>query len=228
MNPDPWLIEITVLKITQTSERFLKLEYLSPANGLDYGLLRFSPKNQKTLRPDLFDTAEVHFEGAGQSPSKQHFLDSYSPLRKRDAIGHSYPLLHSASQFAQFLLDNARHAPDPEEIYQLCLRSFDAFNQVHEQAQLKQPKQNQVDSPKKTQAELAQIILLKALYHFLKIEGFPVDNAWWQSIPTAEKALAESILRTPLSESSPTPCQYLLSHLSQWIRRETELSIEAL
>ena len=29
--PRPWLIEITVLKITQTSEHFLKLDYLSPS-----------------------------------------------------------------------------------------------------------------------------------------------------------------------------------------------------
>lgn len=223
MNPDPWLIEIIVLKITQTSERFLKLDYLSPENGLNYGLLRFSPKNQKSLRPDLFDQAEVQLDLSGQSPSKRHFLNGYTPLSKRDAIGQSYPLLHSASLYAQFLLDNARHTPDPEELYQLSLKCFDAFNQAPSASF-----ENSPDSPAQTKAQLAPIILFKALYHFLKVEGFPVDSAWWQSIPSAEKSTAEAILKTPLSDLSPIPCQSILSHLSQWIRRETELSIEPL
>ena len=46
MNEAPGMDVITILKITQTSEHFLKLDYISPSQGLTYGLLRQSKKKQ--------------------------------------------------------------------------------------------------------------------------------------------------------------------------------------
>ena len=211
MNPDPWLIEITVLKITQTSEHFLKLDYLSPVYGLDYGLLRFSPKNKKASRPDLFDTAEISIELG--NVRKQHFLKDYSPITQRPAIGKHYSRLDYACRFARFLLENLSSVPDPEELYQLTKQSLDAFNSGY---------------PPET-------ILIKALYRFLKIEGFPVENNWWQSIPQAQKNQAQQLLNTPLSEIEPiqdskdppsySPTECLLAHLAQWIHQETDLRL---
>ncbi len=211
MNPDLWLIEITVLKITQTSEHFLKLDYLSPVNGLDYGLLRFSPKNKKASRPDLFDTAEINIELG--NVHKQHFLKDFSPITQRPAIGKDYSRLDYACRFARFLIENLSSVPDPEELYQLSKQSLDAFNSSY---------------PPET-------ILLKALYSFLKIEGFPVENNWWQSIPQAKKKQAYQLLNTPLSEIQPTkggkdspthsPAECLLADLAQWIRIETDLRL---
>ena len=211
MNPDLWLIEITVLKITQTSEHFLKLDYLSPVNGLDYGLLRFSPKNKKASRPDLFDTAEISIELG--NVRKKHFLKDYSPITQRPAIGKHYSRLDYSCRFARFLLENLSSVPDPKELYQLSKQSLDAFNSGY---------------PPET-------ILLKALYRFLKIEGFPVENNWWQSIPQAQKNQAQQLLNTPLSEIQTTrvdkdaltqsPAESLLAHLAQWIRQETELRL---
>ena len=47
----PGMDVITILKITQTSEHFLKLDYISPSHGLSYGLLRPSKKNNQTIPP---------------------------------------------------------------------------------------------------------------------------------------------------------------------------------
>ena len=211
MNPDLWLIEITVLKITQTSEHFLKLDYLSPVNGLNYGLLRFSPKNKKASRPDLFDTAEIHIELG--NVRKQHFLKDYSPITQRPAIGKHYSRLDYTCRFARFLLENLSSVPDPEELYQLSKQSLDAFNSGY---------------PPET-------ILLKALYRFLKIEGFPVENNWWQSIPQAQKNQAQQLLNTPPLRNPdhprqqrcpyPKPCRMPSTHLAKWIHQETELRL---
>ena len=45
MNQASGMDVITILKITQTSEHFLKLDYISPSQGLTNGLVRQSKKN---------------------------------------------------------------------------------------------------------------------------------------------------------------------------------------
>ena len=85
MNEASGMDVITILKITQTSEHFLKLDYISPSQGLTYGLLRQSKKNNNSAHADLFDTAEILSEVANHS--KQKFLKSYTPIHKRSAIG---------------------------------------------------------------------------------------------------------------------------------------------
>ena len=70
MNQERWMDTITVLKITQTSEHFLKLDYISPTQGLTYGLLRQSKKSTSTAQADLFDTAEILNEPANISKQK--------------------------------------------------------------------------------------------------------------------------------------------------------------
>ena len=206
MNQEPWMDGITVLKITQTSEHFLKLDYISPAQGLRYGLLRQSKKQNNAAQADLFDTAEILCEPA--NTAKQKFLKSYSPIEKRSAIGSNYQRLEYACHFANFLLDNVSDLPESSDLYVLTTQTLDAFEQKF--------------SP--------EIILLKALYRFLKIEGFPVDSGWWQTLSRENKPLAKTVLATPLAEfeasTDLSSVIALYKHLCQWISKETELKIK--
>jgi recombinational DNA repair protein (RecF pathway) len=205
MIQEPWMDAITVLKITQTSERFIKLDYISPTKGLTYGLLRHKAKNSTSAQPDLFDTAEILCEPANKA--KQRFIKNYTPLKKRNAIGNHYQQLEYACHFSNFLLNNVSDVPDPSDLYSLTVNTLDAFEQ-----------------------EFApQIILLKALYHFLKIEGFPINNAWWQSLSQVDQFRAKALLTTPLSEIDsnfdPNSAKTLYDHLCLWVHKETELKI---
>ena len=176
MNEAPGMDVITILKITQTSEHFLKLDYISASQGLTYGLLRQSKKSNYSAHADLFDTAEIFCEAANHS--KQKFLKSYRPILKRSAIGNNYKQLEYACHFATFLLDNVVDVPDPSDLYTLTKETLDAFEQKF----------------------CPEIILLKALYRFLKTEGFPVDSGWWKSLTKENKCRANILLTTPLAE----------------------------
>lgn len=208
MNQEPWMDSITVLKITQTSEHFLKLDYLSSTQGLNYGLLRQSKKQTGSAQADLFDTAEILSEPANKA--KQKFLKSYTPLRKRTGVGKDYQQLAYACNFANFLLDNVSDLPESSDLYALTTQTLDAFEQNF--------------SP--------EVILLKALYRFLKTEGFPVDSGWWQSLSRDNKFRAKVLLTTPLAEVNDNPdCNSAVSlhkHLCQWVQKETELKIRGI
>lgn len=205
MIQEPWMDAITVLKITQTSERFLKLDYISPNNGLTYGLLRHNHKKSGLTQPDLFDTAEILREPANKT--KQKFIKGYTPLKKRNAIGNDYQQLEYTCHFANFLLNNVSDVPDPSDLYALTVNTLDAFEQQF----------------------APQIILIKALYRFLKIEGFPIDNAWWQSLSQEYKIMAEALLTTPLAEVEDgfdsNSAKALYDNLCLWVHRETELKV---
>ena len=199
---------ITILKITQTSEHFLKLDYISSSQGLTYGLLRQSKKNKNSSRADLFDTAEILKDVANHS--NQRFIKNYTPIHKRSEIGSDYQKLSYASHFANFILDNFSNVPDPSDLYNLTTRTLDAFE-------------------KKYQPE---IVSLKALYCFLKNEGFPVDSGWWQSLSAKNKSIAKILLTKPLSElEDNTDLESALKIyqiLCEWVQKETEIKIKAL
>ena len=208
MNQEPWMDAIVVLKITQTSDHFLKLDYISPSQGLTYGLLRQSNKQTSYAHADLFDTAEVLSESANKA--KRVFLKDYTPLKKRTAIGKNYNQLEYSCHFANFLLDNVGDVPDPSDLYTLTTQTLDAFEQKF--------------SP--------EVILLKALYRFLKIEGYPIHNGWWQSLSMENKTSAKALLTTPLSiikdDSGNNLALSIHRHLCRWIQNETELKIKQL
>ena len=208
MNQASGMDVITILKITQTSEHFLKLDYISPSQGLTNGLVRQSKKNNNYVVPDLFDTAEILSEVSNHS--KQKFLKNYTPILKRSAIGNNYQQLAYACHFANFLLDNASGVPDTSDLYALTTKTLDAFEQKYR----------------------PEIILLKALYYFLKTEGFPIDSGWWQSLTKENKSHAKILLSTPLAEYEDTTdlksAITLHKLLSQWAQKETKLKIKAI
>ena len=208
MNEAPGMDVITILKITQTSEHFLKLDYISTSQGLTYGLLRQSKKNNNSAHADLFDTAEILSEVVNHS--KQKFLKSYTPIRKRSAIGNNYQQLKYACHFVTFLLDNVGDVPDPSDLYALTTQTLDAFEQKFR----------------------PEIILLKALYRFLKTEGFPINSGWWQSLTNENKSRAKILLTTPLAnfKDSPDLESAITLHklLRQGAHKETELNIKAI
>ena len=208
MNQEPWMDAIVVLKITQTSEHFLKLDYISPRLGLTYGLLRQSKKQTRSALTDIFDTAEILSEPANKA--KQVFLKKYTTIKKRTAIGNNYTKLKYACNFSNFLLDNVGDVPDPSDLYVLTIETLDAFEEKF----------------------CPEMILVKALYRFLKIEGYPIDNGWWQSLSMENKTLAKALITTPLAQKTDnSECNSALSlhkNLCQWVQEETELKIKQL
>ena len=205
MNAENNTFKAFVLRVTQTSESFLKIDFITPNHGLINALFRYSPspRRNNNLKPDLFDTCEININI--RDKTKGRFLKEYNPMIKRTNIGKSYNGLDHACLFAKFLLINLGNVPDPSDLYILVEKSFNSFNS---------------EAP-------PEIVLIKAVYNFLKTEGFPVNSSWWQSIPASKKKASQIILRSPVNKkfdaSEIEDAIFLSRHLGNWIRDSTEL-----
>ncbi|MGC6454929.1 MAG: hypothetical protein ACON39_03670 [Coraliomargaritaceae bacterium] len=199
--PEPALI----LKTAPTGESFVTLSALSAERGLFYCLQRYSKSAQKNgTRADLFDTAELQLQAA-RNGNGTLFINDYRLQQKREKIGHSYPCLLHASNYAALLVRNATHMPDTAALFDLAERTLDAF-----------------DSEK-----APQIVFLKGLYLLLLTEGFPVREDWLPRLDPKQFPIAQELIQKP-SPPKPTTnqieaCDHITEHLCNWLRRETDI-----
>lgn len=200
-----------VLRTAPSGESFLKIELLSPDNGVCLCLKRISKKNPNQDAPDLFDTAELTLEASKQGSLQ--FVGEYRVTQRREAIGLSYRSLKYASDFCAILAENGPHMAEPELLHDLCERTLDAF----------------------CEKKAPSVIFLKALYLLLKDEGYPIKETWWSYLSPELKTQCREILKSPTPESlSPEVTalvERLNANLCRWLRSETDLrlphSIEA-
>ena len=68
-------------------------------------------------------------------------------------------------------------------------------------------------------------VYLKAIYRFARVEGYPVKEAWWQSLPLDRKQNAAETLNVPLRDLVQEECatEEILESLRLWLNAETEL-----
>jgi hypothetical protein len=66
---------------------------------------------------------------------------------------------------------------------------------------------------------------LKALYRFARVEGYPVKEDWWQSLPLEQRQAAVETLNVPLRKLVQDECATaeILESLRLWLNAETEL-----
>lgn len=195
-----------MLKTEFSGESFLKLHLLTAESGIFLCLKRISKKSGSSTRPDLFDQATVILESSQQGTMR--FVKEYQLLQRREQIGQNYHSLRSASRLSQLLVSNASHMPESERLFELTLRSFDAF----------------------AAGKAPEIVLLKSLYLLLKDEGYPVRESWWPALRPDLKEAAVRILRTPSptqinSSSEKAICERIEQHLTQWMRHQTDLIV---
>ena len=195
-------IEITVLGIKKINDIHNKLDFISPIKGLDFCLIRERSKTNPL--PDLFDTSLVTFNQKSKNDEIK-FIKEYNPIKKRLNIANSYNAFNNACIFSLFLTNNIKYIPDPHETYTLSLKAFNAFER---------------NLP-------SDIILFKAIYTFLKDEGFPVKESWLNSLNSRTRSTAKKILSTKLKltldQSDAERAKELLIKLTQWISSDTDL-----
>ncbi|HAV14473.1 MAG TPA: hypothetical protein DCX06_13430 [Opitutae bacterium] len=194
-----------ILRVAPSGESFLKLDILSPELGGFLCLKRISKKNPQQSKPDLFDTADIQLDTSKQGTAK--FVREYSLVHRRETIGASYQSLKHASEFAALLARNAPHMAEPEELYELAERSFDAF------ADKKAP----------------EVVHLKAVYLLLKNEGYPIREAWWPQLEKSLKEIAKETINSPAPETVDKETREVieatLQNLYRWLEHETDLAL---
>ena len=192
-----------VLKTELSGESFIKVHGVCVEDGFLLALKRLSKKST-SVRPDLFEEAEVAFE-RGRNNADMRFIKDYRVLDQYASIGDHYRSLKEASRFARLLVDNGSVLVVDEAFYdqlKATLRAF-AANRAPE------------------------VVHLKSAYLLLRNEGFPVKEDWWPTLSPEERSQVATLINRPvadsLSDESREAAESALDHLHRWVRYNTEL-----
>lgn len=168
-----------VLKISPSGETFQQANILSSEMGVLTCMLR--RKQSKGAAPiDLFDQGEFHIEL--KEGSRSGFLKEFTLSTNRPGIGSSYEILTAAARFSKFLLSNPISEENANEIFELAEKTFNALDAKHP----------------------PNSVLLKTLFLYCRDEGYPVQEDWAHNLESEIKAIAVSIINTPLANINRT------------------------
>jgi recombinational DNA repair protein (RecF pathway) len=186
------------------SDTFEQITVFSEEHGVLLCLRRLPRKAAGHSSPlDLFDEAELSLESSNEG--RTWFIREHRHLTRRPGLGRSYEALQTAARISGLLTRN----PVPDESRQpvalLLRQSLDSLET----------------------GGRPDIVWVKALYRFLREEGYPVKQDWWQQLPPADRDLAAPLLNRPLAEQSfePSVVHRIAQRLEQWVRGDTEIKI---
>lgn len=186
------------------SDAFESLQLFSEPHGVLVALRRVSTKAAPQNSPlDLFDEAELALESTNQG--RTWFVKEHRHLRRHPGIGRSYAALQAAASLSGLLLRN----PLPDEsrpalagLLRLSLAALDG-------------------------GARPDLVWFKALYCFLRDEGYPVKQDWWQHLGDDDRAAAAFILNQPIAQQEPAPdlLDRLTRRLAAWVASDTEIRL---
>lgn len=187
------------------SDSFEQLAVFSESDGLLVCLRRVSAKAATAATPlDLFDEAELWLESSTQG--RTWFIKEHRHLVRRPGLGRSYDALSAAAQLARLVQRN----PVPDEsrapIAALLRQSLGALEA----------------------GARPDIVWIKALFCFLRDEGYPVKQQWWPQLSAADRAAAAQLLNQPAAAQNPEPVlvAHLIEQLEHWVATDTELRLK--
>ncbi|MBI2510901.1 MAG: hypothetical protein HYV96_02885 [Opitutae bacterium] len=152
---------------------------------------------------DLFDEAELALESSTQG--RTWFVKEHRHVRRHAGIGRSYDALRTAAALAALVTRN----PVPDEsrapIAALLRQSLGSLE---------------------TGAR-PDLVWLKSLFVFLRDEGYPVKQHWWQQLGSADRDAAAQILNQPIAGQTPDPARVaqLTQRLETWVAGDTEIRL---
>jgi hypothetical protein len=187
------------------SDSFEQLLAFSEQEGVLLCLRRISTKAASATPPlDLFDEAELWLESSNQG--RTWFIKEHRHLTRRPGLGRSYAALQVAAQLARLV----QHNPIPDEsrpsigaLLRQTLASLEA-------------------------GARPDLVWFKALFCFLRDEGYPVKQQWWQQLGSTERDTATQMLNQPIAQQNPEPALVarLTQRLQDWIAGDTEIRLK--
>lgn len=186
------------------SDAFEQLTVFSSEHGTLHCLRRVAQgKSTSTAPLDLFDEAELSLESTNQG--RTWFIKEHRLIQRHEGIGRSYEALKAAAAFATLISRNAVPDESREPITGLLRNAFTALGT----------------------GGRPDIIWLKALYSFLRDEGYPVKQQWWPQLQVSDRDLAAHLLNQPLAaQTADSPAVTKITRrLEEWIKAETEIHL---
>ena len=187
------------------SDSFEQLAVFSREHGTLHCLRRVSQGKSTASTPmDLFDETELSLESTNQG--RTWFIKEHRLIQRHEGIGRSYEALKAAAAFATLISRNAVPDESREPITDLLRSTFTALGA----------------------GGRPDIVWLKALYCFLRDEGYPVKQQWWPQLPGTERDATAQLLNQPLAvQTAAAPAVAKITRrLEEWIKAETEIRLQ--
>ena len=153
--------------------------------------------------PDLFDEVELWLESSNQG--RTWFVKEHRQVTRHAGIGRSYDTLKSAASLATLVTRNPVPDDSQTPVAALLRQSFAALDQ----------------------GARPDLVWFKALFCFLRDEGLPVKQHWWQHLSAADREAAAQLLNQPIAGQDPDAAQVgrLTKMLEAWLDAETEIKL---
>ena len=183
------------------AESKLMLAAFSPEEGLVYLFKKMSAK-KTSAAPDLFDEIACEAQSAGGA-SPVRFLKEFETIKKRAGIAASYQKLCAAAEIAATARLNGENIEERREFAALVSKSLDAVESSGDEDSVK----------------------IKFLYAFAKMQGYPVREDFFASLPADEKARFAKIINTPANalDRQETQSAAACETIRRWIEANTDI-----
>ena len=192
-----------VLSREESGEGSLRIRVFSSDEGLVLVYKRLASKRASGSLPDLFDEVELRLSRPRTGNDSVSFVSEWRLLTRRPELARGQSRLETASALSLLYQRNGAHLAEPAPAAKLLADALDSLVAGY--------------SP--------VAVYLKALYRFARVEGFPVKEAWWQSLSLVQKQNAAEILNVPLRDlvQEEYATEEILETLKLWLNAETEL-----
>ncbi len=190
-------------KQLSSSDSFEQLAVFSSEHGLLHCLSRVTKAKSTTSPTDLFDETELSLESTNQG--RTWFIKEHRLIQRHAGIGRSYEALKTAATFATLINRNAVPDESREPVTDLLRHTFTALGT----------------------GGRPDIVWLKALYRFLRDEGYPVKQQWWPQLSAPDRDLAAQLLNQTLAAQTADTSSVtkITRRLEEWIKAETEIRL---
>jgi len=192
-----------VLSREESGEGSLRIRVFSSDEGLVLVYKRLASKRASGSLPDLFDEIELRLSRPRTGSDSVSFVSEWRLLTRRPELARGQSRLETASALSLLYQRNGAHLAEPAPAAKLLADALDSLVAGY--------------SP--------VAVYLKALYRFARVEGFPVKEAWWQSLSLVQKQNAAETLNVPLRDlvQEEYATEEILESLKLWLNAETEL-----
>lgn len=196
-------VAFVLTKQPSGSDSFEQLSSFSAEHGVLHCLQRLGRSKTGSTPVDLFDEVELWLESSNQG--RTWFIKEHRLLQRHEGIGRSYEALRSAAALTSLISRNAVPDESRDAIVGLLRSSLGAL----------------------ATGGRPDIIWLKALYCFLRDEGYPVKQQWWPALNAASRDIAAHLINQPLSNQTASAASVakIILQLEQWVSAETEIRL---
>lgn len=198
-------VAIILGRLPSGSDKFEQLSAFSEVDGTLTVLRRVTTKPATASTPlDLFDEAELWLESSTQG--RTWFIKEHRHLTRRPGLGRSYDALTTAAALARLIQRNPVSDESRAPILALLRQTLTSLEG----------------------GARPDLVWLKALFCFLRDEGYPVKQHWWQHLDAEDRNLATQLLNQPIAAQDPArgDVARLTARLEGWVASDTELRLK--